>query len=84
MEEEPEEEPEETTEDTTEDTEQDEEDEMDAGTDEEEQETVKVSQVENRACILILGKLGKLLFLVLAFVDCIASRSQTSGNPPKK
>ena len=42
MEEESEEEPEETTEDTTEDTEQDEEEEMDAGADEEEQETVKV------------------------------------------
>lgn len=62
MEEEPEEEPEETTEDTTEDTEQDDEEEMDAGTDDEEQETVKVKQVENGACVLVLAELGKLIF----------------------
>lgn len=47
MEEEPEEEPEETTEDTTEDTEQDDDEEMDAGADEEEQETSEVEQTKN-------------------------------------
>uniref|UniRef100_A0A8W4FFV2 94 kDa glucose-regulated protein n=1 Tax=Sus scrofa TaxID=9823 RepID=A0A8W4FFV2_PIG len=46
VEEEPEEEPEETTEDTTEDTEQDDDEEMDAGADEEEQETSETSTAE--------------------------------------
>uniref|UniRef100_A0A8C2NJP4 Endoplasmin n=1 Tax=Capra hircus TaxID=9925 RepID=A0A8C2NJP4_CAPHI len=54
VEEEPEEEPEETTEDTAEDTEQDEEEEMDAGTDEEEQETAEVEQTKRGLASVVL------------------------------